>query len=200
MLRCISLLVADIVAKVQNRATTPKISRNLISSRLHRCNTPYRPYEAPWSFLSETMWSPISPRAKRVSGSEKFWSSPQKDFFNTIGTLRTGRCARSTSAFERWSQLVGASLYLEGEMERGLTRSWRAIARSRGGRGRGRLRGTVRCSNRSADTCHSAHLHGSDALRPATVRSLHARLLPRASLALTPVIWPPPAGPAFAPP
>src|SRR6478672_4334442 len=84
------LIMADIVAKVQNRET-PKISRNLISSRLHRCNTPYRPYEAPWSFLSETMWSPISPRAKRVSGSEKFWSSPQKDFFNTIGTFETCR-------------------------------------------------------------------------------------------------------------
>src|SRR5258705_716428 len=26
----------------------------------------------------------ISPRAKGISGPEKFWSSPQKDFFNTI--------------------------------------------------------------------------------------------------------------------
>jgi hypothetical protein len=30
------------------------------------------------------MWSPISSRAKGISGPEKFWSSPQKDFFNTI--------------------------------------------------------------------------------------------------------------------
>jgi len=34
--------------------------------------------------LCETMWSLISPRAKRISSPEKFWSSPQKDFFNTI--------------------------------------------------------------------------------------------------------------------
>jgi len=31
------------------------------------------------------MWSLISPRAKRISGSRNFRSSPQKDFFNTIG-------------------------------------------------------------------------------------------------------------------
>jgi hypothetical protein len=31
------------------------------------------------------MWPLISPRAKRISSPEKFWSSPQKDFFNTIG-------------------------------------------------------------------------------------------------------------------
>jgi hypothetical protein len=30
------------------------------------------------------MWSLISPRAKGISGPEKFWWSPQKDFFNTI--------------------------------------------------------------------------------------------------------------------
>src|SRR5258707_7798390 len=30
------------------------------------------------------MGSLISPRAKGISGPEKFWSSPQKDFFNTI--------------------------------------------------------------------------------------------------------------------
>src|SRR5436190_18084816 len=40
--------------------------------------------EAPWSFLNDTMWSLISPRAKGISGSENFWSSPQKDFCNTI--------------------------------------------------------------------------------------------------------------------
>jgi hypothetical protein len=199
MLRCISLLLADIVAKVQNRAT-PKISRNLISSRLHRCNTPYRPYEAPWSFLSETMWSPISPRAKRVSGSEKFWSSPQKDFFNTIGTLRTGRCARSISAFERWSQLVGASLYLEGEMERGLTRSWRAIARSRGGRGRGRLRGTVLLFQQVGG--HLSFRASARLGRPVALPlSVPYSTIAAARFArMTPVIWPPPAGSAFAAP
>ena len=30
------------------------------------------------------MWSLISLRTKRISRPEKFWSSPQKDFFNTI--------------------------------------------------------------------------------------------------------------------
>jgi hypothetical protein len=52
--------------------------------RLHHCNTAKRPYEAPWSFLCGTMWSLISPRAKGISGPEEFWSSPQKDIFNTI--------------------------------------------------------------------------------------------------------------------
>jgi hypothetical protein len=35
------------------------------------------------------MWSLISPRAKGISGPEKFWWSPQKDFFNTIRQKRT---------------------------------------------------------------------------------------------------------------
>src|SRR5439155_17334249 len=61
---------ADIVAKVENR-TTSKISQKLIFSRRGHCNTPYRRYEAPWSFWCETMWSLISPRAKRISGPEK---------------------------------------------------------------------------------------------------------------------------------
>jgi hypothetical protein len=39
--------------------------------------------------LGETMWSLTSPRAKRISGPKKFRSSPEKDFFNTIGTFRT---------------------------------------------------------------------------------------------------------------
>jgi hypothetical protein len=55
------------------------------------CNAAQRQYEAPWSFLRETMWSLILPRAKGISGPEKFWSSPQEDFFNTIGTFRTSR-------------------------------------------------------------------------------------------------------------
>jgi len=35
------------------------------------------------------MWSLTSPRAKRISGSRKFRSSGEKDFFNTIGTKLT---------------------------------------------------------------------------------------------------------------
>src|SRR5437773_11156606 len=35
------------------------------------------------------MWSLISPRAKGISGSENFWSSPQKDYCNTITRKRT---------------------------------------------------------------------------------------------------------------
>jgi hypothetical protein len=31
------------------------------------------------------MWSLTSPRADRISGPEKFWPFPQKDFCNTIG-------------------------------------------------------------------------------------------------------------------
>jgi len=38
----------------------------------------------PWSSLCETMWSLISRRAKRISGSKSSRSSPQKDFCNTI--------------------------------------------------------------------------------------------------------------------
>ena len=41
------------------------------------------------------MWSLISPRAKGISGPEKFWSSPQKDFFNTICHKRTKDRPRS---------------------------------------------------------------------------------------------------------
>src|SRR5947207_5309757 len=77
------LSTPDRVAKVENR-TTPKISQKLIFSRLRRGNTPYRRYDAPWSILCETVWSLISPRAKRISGSKNFRSSPQKAFFNTI--------------------------------------------------------------------------------------------------------------------
>jgi len=34
--------------------------------------------------LDETIWSLTSPLVKRISGSKKFRSSPQKDFCNTI--------------------------------------------------------------------------------------------------------------------
>jgi hypothetical protein len=35
--------------------------------------------------VAKTMWSLTSPRAERISGPEKFRSSAEKDFFNTIG-------------------------------------------------------------------------------------------------------------------
>src|SRR6266849_6186344 len=58
------LLMADTVAKVENR-TTPKISRKSILRRRH-CF--YGRYEDRWPFLYELMWSLTSPRAKRISG------------------------------------------------------------------------------------------------------------------------------------
>jgi hypothetical protein len=35
------------------------------------------------------MWSLISPRAKGISGPEKFWWTPQKVFFNTFCQKQT---------------------------------------------------------------------------------------------------------------
>jgi len=48
-------------------------------------------------------------RSQSISGPEKFWSAPQKDFFNTVGAKRTsGRMrgrprARSGRALSCWS-------------------------------------------------------------------------------------------------
>jgi hypothetical protein len=58
--------------------------------------------------LCETMWSLISPCAKRIRGPEKFLSSPQKDFCNNIGTKRTCRACltMSTSGEDRTSRLI----------------------------------------------------------------------------------------------
>src|SRR6476620_6481823 len=53
----------DVVAKVENR-TTDKVSRKLVLG-LRCCRVGF-------------------PRAKRISGSKNFRSSPQKDFCNTI--------------------------------------------------------------------------------------------------------------------
>jgi hypothetical protein len=39
--------------------------------------------------LDKTVWSLTSPRVKRISGPEKFWQAPQKDFFNTIDHQQT---------------------------------------------------------------------------------------------------------------
>jgi hypothetical protein len=47
-------LLADIVAKVENR-TTLKISRKLIFRPLFRCHVLYRRYEGPWLILGEAM-------------------------------------------------------------------------------------------------------------------------------------------------
>jgi hypothetical protein len=66
------------------------------------------------------MWSLTSPHAKRISGHLNFRSSPEKDFFNTIGTKRTCRVGLTMSVHRGWSQPVDATLYLEGEMECGL--------------------------------------------------------------------------------
>src|ERR1035437_5634439 len=61
------LLLADTVAKVENR-TTPKISRKSIFRRRYCCKALYGRYEDRWSFLCEMMWSLTSPRTKRISG------------------------------------------------------------------------------------------------------------------------------------
>jgi hypothetical protein len=79
---------ADIVAKVENRATR-KISRKLIFGLLRRCDAFQRHYGGPWSILDETIWSLTSPLVKRISGSKKFRSSPQKDFCNNICQQQT---------------------------------------------------------------------------------------------------------------
>jgi hypothetical protein len=82
--------LADTVKKVENRATG-KISRKLIFALLRRCVAFQRHYGDPWSILAESIWSLTSPLVKRISGSKKFRSSPQKDFCNNIGTSRTCR-------------------------------------------------------------------------------------------------------------
>jgi hypothetical protein len=79
---------ADIVAKVENRAIQ-KISRKLIFGLLRRCVAFQRHYGGPWSILDETIWSLTSPLVKRISGSKKFRSSPQKDFCNNICQMLT---------------------------------------------------------------------------------------------------------------
>ena len=73
----------DTVAKVENQATR-KISRKLIFGLLRRCVAFQCHHGGPWSILDETMWSLTSPLAKRISGSKKLRSSPQKDFCNKI--------------------------------------------------------------------------------------------------------------------
>ena len=96
----------DIVAKVENR-TTLKISRKLIFRLLCCCLAIQRRYEGPWSILDETIWSLTSPRVNRISGSKKFRSSPQKDFFNSIGATRTW-AVTSTSVKWHFSEVTAA--------------------------------------------------------------------------------------------
>src|SRR5882757_184825 len=78
-----SPLLADIVAKVENR-TTLKISRKLIFGLLCCCVAFQRNYGDPRSILGETIRSLTSPRVRRISGSKNFRSPPQKDFCNNI--------------------------------------------------------------------------------------------------------------------
>jgi hypothetical protein len=76
--------LADIVAKVENRATQ-KISPKPISGLLRCCIACQRHCGDLWSILNKTIWSLTSPRAIRISGSKNFRASPQKDFCNNIG-------------------------------------------------------------------------------------------------------------------
>ena len=64
-------------AKVEDRATR-KISRRSIFGLLCYCVAFQRRYEAPWLFLYETMWSPISPRAKGISILKNFGRRPKE--------------------------------------------------------------------------------------------------------------------------
>src|SRR5467141_990518 len=104
-----SLLLADFVAKVENR-TTLKISRKLIFRRLCCCLAIKHRYEGPWSILDESIWSLTSPRVKRISGSKKFRSSPQKDFFNTICQRATSTRSRSVRSGGRDRKLKESTL------------------------------------------------------------------------------------------
>ena len=81
LLRCMSPLLADCVAKVENR-TTPKISQKLIFGLLCDSIAFQSRQEGPWSILEEAIRSLTSPRVKRISGSKNYRSTPQKDFCN----------------------------------------------------------------------------------------------------------------------
>ena len=84
--------MADIVAKVENRATR-KISRKLIFGLLRRCVAFQGRHGGPWSILDETMWSLTPPLAKRISGAKKFRLSPQRDFCNNICQKQTSKAS-----------------------------------------------------------------------------------------------------------
>jgi hypothetical protein len=104
------LLLADIVAKVENR-TTQKISRKSISGLLCCCIACQRLCGDPRSILDETIWSLTSPRVRRISGSKNFRSPPQKDFCNNIGTNAKCGPRRAMSEFEKNGRhLLGLSI------------------------------------------------------------------------------------------
>jgi hypothetical protein len=98
-------VLADIVAKVENRATR-KISRKLIFGLLRRCVAFQRHHGDPWSILDVTIWSLTSPLVKRTSGSKKFRSSQQKNFCNNIGTFRKWSSRWVMSAVEGRADVV----------------------------------------------------------------------------------------------
>jgi hypothetical protein len=83
---------ADIVAKVENRATQ-KILPKPISGLLCCCIACQRHCGDPWSILNKTIWSVTSPRVKRISGSKNSRASPQKEFCNNI-------CQQATSTMQ----------------------------------------------------------------------------------------------------
>ena len=59
------------------------------------------------SGLDETIWSLTSPRVNRISGSKNFRSTPQKDFFNTIGTFETCRRLPRMSVYWGTPEVTG---------------------------------------------------------------------------------------------
>ena len=87
---------------LENRATR-KISRKLIFGLLRRCVAFQRHYGGPWSILDETIWSLTSPLVKRISGSEKFRSSPKK----TFATL-SAQSGRAPNRSAMWHECTSA--------------------------------------------------------------------------------------------
>ena len=77
-------VLADIVEKVENRSSPKNLAKVDLGASvlLHRLSAPLR---GPWSTSDENKLIPQSPRVRRISGSKDFRSSPQKDFFNSIG-------------------------------------------------------------------------------------------------------------------
>ena len=91
-------LMADCVEKLENRATQ-KISQKSISGHLCCCIACQRCCGGPLSIFDGMIWSLTSSRVRRISCSKNFRISPQKEFFNTIGTSRT--------SMPDWSPLSG---------------------------------------------------------------------------------------------
>src|SRR4051795_12302092 len=79
--------MADFVVKVENR-TILKISRKLIFRPFCCCVAFRRHYGGPWSILDQPIRSLKSTRAKRISGSKNFRSTPKKTFATKSAPLR----------------------------------------------------------------------------------------------------------------